>query len=83
MEVGVEELRNNLTATSIECVMAMSSLSPTAGEQSPRRTGCRERVLDRLIAEGIVTPGRSPKRPTSTPIKTKGVVSDLVGEQCR
>ena len=43
----------------------------------------RERVLDRLIAEGIVTPSRQPKRRASKPIKAKGTVSDLVGEQRR
>jgi antitoxin (DNA-binding transcriptional repressor) of toxin-antitoxin stability system len=42
-----------------------------------------ERVLDRLVAEGIVTPARQPKRPMTKPTKTKGIVSDLVGEQRR
>jgi antitoxin (DNA-binding transcriptional repressor) of toxin-antitoxin stability system len=42
-----------------------------------------ERALDRLIAEGMVTPARQPKRRAGKPIKTKGTVSDLVGEQRR
>jgi antitoxin (DNA-binding transcriptional repressor) of toxin-antitoxin stability system len=42
-----------------------------------------ERVLDRLIAEGVVTPARQPKGRPAKPIKTKGTVSDLVGEQRR
>jgi hypothetical protein len=42
-----------------------------------------ERVLDRLIAEGIVTPARRPKRRAGKPIKTKGTVSDLVADQRR
>jgi antitoxin (DNA-binding transcriptional repressor) of toxin-antitoxin stability system len=42
-----------------------------------------ERALDRLIAQGVVTPAHQPKRRTPTPIKTKGTVSDLVAEQRR
>jgi len=37
-----------------------------------------ERVLDRLIAEGVVTPARQAKRRAGPPIKAKGTVSDLV-----
>jgi antitoxin (DNA-binding transcriptional repressor) of toxin-antitoxin stability system len=40
------------------------------------------RTLDRLIAEGIVTPARTPKRNRSARgIMAKGTVSDLVAEQ--
>ena len=64
--------------------MAMSSSSLTEGERSPASYRlARSRVLDRLIAEGIVTPARQPKRRITKPIKTKGIVSDLVGEQRR
>jgi hypothetical protein len=58
--------------------------SPLAAvvEPEPHPVG-GERVLDRLIAEGIVTPARQPKRRAAKPIKTKGTVSDLVGEQRR
>ena len=40
-----------------------------------------ERALDRLIAEGVVTRARRPKESAGKPLKTKGIVSDLVGEQ--
>jgi hypothetical protein len=40
-----------------------------------------ERVLDRLIADGVVTPARREKQRATKPIATKGPVSDLVGEQ--
>ena len=44
----------------------------------------RPRPLDRLIAEGLVTPGRTSKRPRTGPaIKAQGTVSDLVAEQRR
>ena len=42
-----------------------------------------ERVLDRLIAEGVVTPAPQPKRRTGAPIKGTGTVSDLITEQRR
>lgn len=40
-------------------------------------------ALERLIAEGRVTPARRRRRSTPQPIKTAGTVSDLVGEQRR
>ncbi|HEX4902573.1 MAG TPA: type II toxin-antitoxin system prevent-host-death family antitoxin [Acidimicrobiales bacterium] len=44
----------------------------------------RPRPLDRLIAEGLVTPRQTPKQPRSRrPIKARGTVSDLVAEQRR
>lgn len=42
-----------------------------------------ERVLDRLIAEGVVTPAPRPKRRAGAPIKGTGTVSDLVSDQRR
>lgn len=44
----------------------------------------RPRPLDRLIAEGLVTPRQTAKKPrTRRPIKARGTVSDLVAEQRR
>jgi prevent-host-death family protein len=82
MEVGIRELRNHLSRyldrvrDGDEVVVtdrgrAIARLVPVDGE----------RVLDRLIAEGVVTPARQPKRPAARPIKAKGTVSDLVGDQ--
>lgn len=84
MEVGIRELRNHLSRyldrvrDGDEVVVtdrgrAIARVVPAGGE----------RVLDRLIAEGIVTPARKPKRRATRPIKAKGAVSDLVGEQRR
>jgi prevent-host-death family protein len=84
MEVGIRELRNHLSRyldrvrDGDEVVVtdrgrAIARLVPVDGE----------RVLDRLIAEGVVTPARQPKRPAARPIKAKGTVSDLVGDQRR
>jgi prevent-host-death family protein len=84
MEVGIRELRNHLSRyldrvrDGDEVVVtdrgrAIARVVPAGGE----------RVLDRLIAEGIVTPARQPKRPAPRPINTKGTVSDLVADQRR
>lgn len=84
MEVGIRELRNHLSRylnrvrDGDEVVVtdrgrAIARVVPVDGE----------RVLDRLIAEGIVAPARQPKRPAARPIKAKGTVSDLVGDQRR
>jgi antitoxin (DNA-binding transcriptional repressor) of toxin-antitoxin stability system len=44
----------------------------------------RPRPLDRLLAEGLATPGRVPKRPRKGPgISARGTVSDLVADQRR
>ena len=84
MEVGVRELRNHLSRylgqvrSGDEIVVtdrgrAIARVVPVGGE----------RLLDRLIAEGVVTAARQPKRRAAKPIRTKGTVSDLVGEQRR
>ena len=84
MEGGIRELRNHLSRyldrvrDGDEVVVtdrgrAIARVVPAGGE----------RVLDRLIAEGVVTPARRPKRRAARPIGTKGTVSDLVGEQRR
>jgi prevent-host-death family protein len=84
VEVGVRELRNNLSQylervqAGDEVVVtdrgaAIARLLPLSGE----------RTLDRLIAEGLVTPAERAKRASSRPIKTPGTVSDLVADQRR
>jgi prevent-host-death family protein len=84
MEVGIRELRNHLSRylhrvrDGDEVVVtdrgrAIARVVPVDGE----------RLLDRLIAEGVVTPARQPKRPAARPIEAKGTVSDLVGDQLR
>ncbi len=84
MEVGVRELRNNLSrylervrdgeeVVVTEHGRAIARLLPLNGE----------RVIDRLVREGKVTPAASPRRPLPKPVKAKGPVSDLVAEQRR
>jgi prevent-host-death family protein len=86
MEVGVRELRDNLSkwigrAKRGQDILIIERGKPVAGlthvEESP--------ALDRLIAAGIVTPARRPKTKIRRGdlIKTKGSVSDLVREQRR
>jgi prevent-host-death family protein len=84
IEVGVRELRNNLSRY-LERVREGEEIVVTDRGSPVARVlpvGI-ERVLDRLIAEGVVTPARQPRRRTGTPIKGRGTVSDLIPEQRR
>ncbi len=84
MEVGVRELRNHLSRY-LERVRDGEEIVVTDRGRAIARVlpvGA-ERVLDRLIAEGIVKPAQQTKRPAGKPIKSKGTASDLVAEQRR
>ena len=84
MEVGVRELRDNLSRY-LDRVRAGEELVVTDRGRAIARVlpvGA-ERVLDRLIAEGVVTPALRPKRRAGKPIKSEGTVSDLVADQRR
>jgi prevent-host-death family protein len=84
MEVGVRELRNHLSRYLARVRSGDEVVVTDRGRAIARVVPIgAERVLDRLIAEGIVTPARQPKRRAATPINTKGTVSDLVGDQRR
>lgn len=84
LEVGVRELRNNLSRY-LERVRAGDEVLVTdRGRAIARLLPLqRERTLDRLIADGLVTPAKQSKRASSRPLKTAGTVSDLVAEQRR
>jgi prevent-host-death family protein len=84
MEVGVRELRNNLSRY-LERVRDGEEVVVTDRGRAIARVSPIgvERVLDRLIAEGVVTPATQQKRRAGSPIKTKGLVSDLVSDQRR
>ena len=84
MEVGVRELRNNLSRyldrvrEGEEVVVtdrgrAVARVLPVSGE----------RTIDRLIREGKVTPAKTRKRTRPRSAKTAGTVSDLIAEQRR
>jgi prevent-host-death family protein len=84
MEAGVRELRDHLSRY-LEAVRGGQEVTVTDHGKAVARLVPleRPRALDRLIAEGLVTPARVRKRPPPRPISTSGTVSDLVTEQRR
>jgi prevent-host-death family protein len=84
VQVGVKELRDHLSRY-LDRVRDGDEIVVTDRGRAIARVVPvgSERVLDRLIAEGVVTPARRPKRRAGKPIKTKGTVSDLVADQRR
>jgi prevent-host-death family protein len=84
MEVGVRELRNHLSRYLHRVRDGDEVVVTDRGRAIARVVPVDvERVLDRLIAEGIVTPARQRKRNAARPLKAKGTVSDLVADQRR
>lgn len=84
MEVGVRELRNNLSRY-LDRVRCGEEVVVTDRGRAIARVlpvGA-ERTLDRLIAEGVVTPARQPKRRGAKPVRAAGTASDLVADQRR
>jgi len=85
MEAGVRELRDHLSRY-LDAVRKGQEVTVTDHGKAVARLVPldRPRPLDRLIAEGLATPGRAPKRPrTGRGIDATGTVSDLVAEQRR
>jgi prevent-host-death family protein len=84
VEVGIRELKNHLSRY-LDAVRAGDELVVTDRGRAIARVVPfgDDRVLDRLVAEGVVTPARREKRRATKPIATKGPVSDLVVEQRR
>lgn len=83
MEVGVRELRDHLSRY-LNAVRDGTEVTVTDhGRAVARLIPLDEpRPIDRLIAEGLVTPARSTKkRAADRRIEGKGRVSDLVAEQ--
>ena len=84
MKVGVRELRDHLSRY-LERVQAGEEVVVTERGRATARVlpvGA-ERTLDRLVAEGLVTPSKQPKRRLGKPTKGKGGASDLVVDQRR
>jgi prevent-host-death family protein len=84
MDVGVRELRDHLSRY-LDRVrdgeeLVITDRGRAIAQVLPMGT---ERVIDRLIAEGVVTPARRRTRRAGTPITAEGTVSDLVAEQRR
>jgi prevent-host-death family protein len=85
MEAGVRELRDHLSRY-LDAVRDGEEVTVTDHGKAVARLVPldRPRPLDRLIAEGLVTPARTPKRARlASGIASKGTVSDLVVEQRR
>lgn len=85
VEAGVRELRDHLSRY-LELVRGGDEVIVTDHGKAVARLVPLDqpRPLDRLISEGLVTPGRSPKQArTGRGIDTGGTVSDLVADQRR
>ncbi len=86
MEVGVRELRDNLSKWIGRAKRGQDVVITERGKPVARLTRVEDSpALERLIAKGIVTPARRPKTKINRGdlIKTRGSVSDLVKEQRR
>jgi prevent-host-death family protein len=85
MEVGIRDLRNNLSKY-LDKVRGGQEIVVTARGLAVARMIplSEERRIDRLVAEGVITPARQNRR--SRPrhrIESTEPVSDLVSEQRR
>ena len=85
MEAGVRDLRDHLSRYLAQVREGAEVTVTDHGHAVARLVPLQQpRTLDRLIAEGLVTPARTPKRKrTAQPITAEGTVSDLVAEQRR
>ena len=85
MEAGIRELRDRLSHY-LHVVRDGQEVTVTDHGKAVARLVPLEqpRTLDRLVAEGLVTPAPATKRPrTPPPAVTRGTVGDLVAEQRR
>ena len=82
--MGIRELRNQLSRY-LETVRDGSEIVVTDHGRAIARLVPleRPRAIDRLIAEGIVTPARSSRRKPAPRSQARGTISDLVAEQRR
>ena len=83
-EVGVRDLRNHLSRY-LEVVRAGDEIVVTdRGAAVARLVPLDgERLLDRLVREGVVTPATTKRRTRPEPLDIGAEVSDLVAEQRR
>lgn len=84
VEVGIRDLRDHLSRY-LDRVEAGEEIVVTDRRRAVARvvpmSGAR--TIDRLIAEGRVTPAAQRRRSRPEPLRTAGSVSDLVAEQRR
>jgi prevent-host-death family protein len=84
VDVGIRELRDGLSRHLAEVRGGRTITVTDHGKPIARIVPVSElSTLERLIAEGKVTPAKRRKRPAPVPIKTDGPVSDLIDEQRR
>jgi prevent-host-death family protein len=84
MEVGVRDLRDNLSRH-LDRVRHGEEIVVTDRGRAIARVlpiGA-PRALDRLVADGLVTPATRPKSRPAHRVRGAGTVSDLVAEQRR
>jgi prevent-host-death family protein len=85
MEVGIRELRGSLSDYLARVREGNEVVVTDRGTAFARIVPINGgRTLDRVIAEGLVTPAPQPSRTRpARRVKSRGGVSDLVGEQRR
>jgi prevent-host-death family protein len=82
MDVGVRELRGNLSKYLRDVRDGVELTVTDHGRPIARIVPAGERTIDRLIREGRITPAVEPRRSRPPrPIRAKGTVSDLISEQ--
>lgn len=82
VSVGVRELRDGLSKH-LALVKDGETVTITEhGKTIARIVPAGPSVIDRLIAEGLVTPAALPKEPARKPV-ISAMVSDLISEQRR
>jgi prevent-host-death family protein len=83
-EVGVRELRDHLSRYLAEVRDGGEVVVTDHGRAVARLVGLtRERPLDRLVAEGVVTPASKRRQRPRRRVAARGSVSALVGDQRR
>lgn len=84
MDVGVRELRDGLSRHLAEVRAGRTVTVTDHGHPVARIVPIGvPTALERLLAEGRVSPAAARKRPAPRPVKAAGTVSDLVAEQRR
>ncbi len=82
INVGVRELRDGLSKYLAQVKEGETLTITEHGRPIARIAPAGNSVLDRLIAEGRVTPARHPKK-VAMPSTITAMVSDLIDEQRR
>jgi len=84
-EVGIRELRDHLSRYLDRVQEGEEVVVTDRGRAIARVLPMNgERTIDRLIAQGLVTPAKQQRRQARPkPLKTAGTVSDLVADQRR